>query len=60
VRGQTGFGHVAERDNYEAIAEIQEHGFKLSQEHTRAARGLDHGSAWWFAGSLLIFSKVSP
>jgi SAM-dependent methyltransferase len=57
VRGQTGLGHVNERDNFEAITRIQAHGFRLLEDETRAARGLDHGSSWWFPGSLLVFER---
>ena len=59
VRGQTGVGHVSERDNYEAIAQIQARGLTLLEEATRQARSGDYGAQGcpWFNNTLLVFGK---
>ena len=58
IRGQTGVGHVSELDNFEAIARIEAHGFRLLEKPTRHARTtVDFGDCHWFRNTLLIFQK---
>lgn len=57
VRGQGGTGHVNCLDNHEAIALVENKGFKYLPKETKSARDSIGQYCGWFMESLLVFER---
>jgi SAM-dependent methyltransferase len=57
IRGQGGYGHVNELDNYEIIPQIENLGFKYLRELSDDLRKTPEHNCRYFRNTLMIFEK---